>query len=93
MANRLTPAYALSDANLVNELTNLNEEMNEGGILDCYAETMSERAMFGDSGPGTQKHIDNYNEFMARLDELNKEWLRRHPPAPIVVDDEDEIPF
>ncbi len=90
----MTNVATLSDAALVNELNNVAEALNEG-LNDCYAEVMSERAAFGDSGPDTQKHVDAYHAATDRLNELRKEWVKRHPVVPVTisVDDEDEIPF
>ena len=78
------PASSLSDSALVEELTNLNESLD--CLCDQVAEIRGERAMFGDSGPGTQKTLDMWAEVQGRLKELSREWNRRNPPAPAAPD-------
>jgi len=80
----------LSDKELIDQICALDDAIDQ--LSDSVAEILSERAMFGDSGPGTQRCLDAYNKALADWRELRGEYSKRYP---VYVPDvpEEYLPF
>ena len=81
----------LCDERLVELWGNL--EMDSDCMAGRVAEDESERCMYGDGPCGSLARLQAYRKVNNQLDEVRKEWYRRHPLPVQPVTPDDEIPF
>ena len=81
----------LCDERLVELWGNL--EMDSDCMADGVAEDEFERAHYGDGPCGSMDRLNAYRKVNNQLDEIRKEWYRRHPLPVQPITPDDEIPF